>query len=70
MAGDNGKPPLFLGRNAANGEPVFFSGEGALLTVGPPGTGKSRGVAAWNLLQYRGCKPEPPKIPSRLSAPF
>jgi hypothetical protein len=30
-----------------NGAPVLFLGEGALLTVGPPGTGKSRGVAVW-----------------------
>ncbi len=54
-AGDgNGKPPLFLGKSRDTGKPVSFSGEGALLTVGPPGTGKSRGVAAWNLLSYPG----------------
>lgn len=33
---------------------MLFSGEGSLLTVGPPGTGKSRGVAVWNLLRYPG----------------
>lgn len=43
---------LFLGTR--DGGPVTFSGEGSLLTVGPPGTGKSRGVAVWNLLQYPG----------------
>src|SRR5690625_1236567 len=52
MAGN--KPPLFLGKNKKSGGPVVFSGEGALLTVGPPGTGKSRGVAIWNLLEYPG----------------
>lgn len=52
MAGN--KPPLFLGQSKKSGAPVVFSGEGALLTVGPPGTGKSRGVAIWNLLQYPG----------------
>lgn len=40
--------PLILGQRES-GEPVEFSGEGSLLTVGPPGTGKSRGVAVWNL---------------------
>lgn len=52
MAGN--KPPLFLGKSQKSGGPVVFSGEGSLLTVGPPGTGKSRGVAVWNLLQYPG----------------
>lgn len=52
MAGS--KPPLYLGHSQSTGQLVVFSGEGALLTVGPPGTGKSRGVAAWNLLQYPG----------------
>lgn len=40
---------LYLGQRG--GGPVEFSGEGSLLTVGPPGTGKSRGVAVWNLLE-------------------
>ena len=48
------KPPLFLGNSHRTGKPVYFSGEGSLLTVGPPGTGKSRGVAVWNLLAYPG----------------
>jgi type IV secretion system protein VirD4 len=48
------KPQLFLGHSHETGKPVYFSGEGSLLTVGPPGTGKSRGVAVWNLLHYPG----------------
>lgn len=48
------KPRLFLGNSHETAKPVYFSGEGSLLTVGPPGTGKSRGVAVWNLLQYPG----------------
>ena len=44
------REPLFLGQNQKTGVPCIFSGEGSLLTVGPPGTGKSRGVAVWNLL--------------------
>jgi len=48
------KPPLYLGRSKANGGDINFTGEGSLLTVGPPGTGKSRGVAVWNLLRYPG----------------
>lgn len=50
MAGK--RAALFLGRK--DGGPVEFSGEGSLLTIGPPGTGKSRGVAAWNLMNYPG----------------
>ncbi|NCA90967.1 MAG: hypothetical protein EOM92_19330 [Gammaproteobacteria bacterium] len=50
----NRKPRLFLGTDSQDNDPVFFSGEGSLLTVGPPGTGKSRGVAVWNLLEYPG----------------
>lgn len=48
------RPPLYLGRSRSNGQPVRFTGEGSLLTVGPPGTGKSRGIVAWNLFQYPG----------------
>ena len=44
------RAPLFLGENQKTRVPCIFSGEGSLLTVGPPGTGKSRGVAVWNLL--------------------
>lgn len=47
-----GNPPLYLGRR--ENRDMRFSGEGSLLTVGPPGTGKSRGVAVWNLLRYPG----------------
>lgn len=44
------KPYLFMGRR--EGHDCKFDGEGAILTVGPPGTGKSRGVAYWNLRDY------------------
>lgn len=50
MAGS--RHPLFLGRDGRT--PIEFSGEGSLLTVGPPGTGKSRGVAYWNLMNFPG----------------
>lgn len=52
MAGN--RPPLYLAKSKTTGRGVWFSGEGALLTVGPPGTGKSRGVVIWNLLRYTG----------------
>ena len=51
-AGRRAKPRLFLGRR--DGRDSAFTGEGSLLTIGPPGTGKSRGVAIWNLLDYPG----------------
>ena len=46
------KAPLFLGEH--QGHPLVFTGDGSLCTVGPPGTGKSRGVAVWNALAYAG----------------
>lgn len=52
MAGN--RPPLYLAKSKRTGRAVWFSGEGSLLTVGPPGTGKSRGVVIYNLLTYPG----------------
>ena len=47
------RAPLYLAKNSRGG-PVVFTEEGSLLTVGPPGTGKSRGVVVWNLQAYPG----------------
>jgi type IV secretion system protein VirD4 len=43
---------LYLGRK--DGTALFFSGEGSIYTIGPPGTGKSRGLAIPNALNYPG----------------
>lgn len=45
------RPPLYLGERATR---VLYTGEGSILTVGPPGTGKSRGLAAWNAGAFPG----------------
>ncbi len=45
------RPSLYLGER--NG-PLEYTGEGSILTVGPPGTGKSRGLAVWNARLFPG----------------
>lgn len=49
---------VFLGRaegeNGAGGEPIWFTGEGSLVTIAPPGAGKGQAQIIPNLLLYNG----------------
>lgn len=48
-----GDDALILGR-MPDGEPLTFQGDGSLLTVAPPGAGKTQAQVLPNLLNYRG----------------
>lgn len=49
---------VFLGRaeseNGGAGQPIWFTGEGSLVTIAPPGAGKGQAQIIPNLLTYNG----------------
>ncbi|TDN50764.1 type IV secretory system conjugative DNA transfer family protein [Azoarcus indigens] len=48
----NGRPGLKIG--TVDGEPLIYSGEGSLITVAPPGSGKTQCNVFPNLLDWHG----------------
>ncbi|WP_347268687.1 type IV secretory system conjugative DNA transfer family protein [Paracoccus sp. (in: a-proteobacteria)] len=46
------KGGVFIGYDVATNRPLYFNGEGHLLTVAPQGTGKTSSLIIPNLLQY------------------
>lgn len=48
------KPGLLLGIHEGSGTPVRFSGEGSLITIASPGTGKTQSQVLPNLLEWPG----------------